>query len=137
MQAYLNKPVKQEVQLRAIRDYVRARTTVRHGADGSEEKASRAARGLAERTPAYLENCRRDVIVMLAALDRADFDAVTIRGPNLLGSRGGFGLPAITDFWGPESSRPPGRRRRGDPPVGGRAIELSRSCLDRSVQVLA
>jgi hypothetical protein len=38
------------------------------------------------------------VIVVLAALDRAAFDAVTILGHNLLGSRSSFGLPAITDF---------------------------------------
>jgi len=53
---------------------------------------------LAERTPAYLENCRHNVTVMGEALDRADFEAVTILGHNLRGSGGGFGFQAITDI---------------------------------------
>jgi PAS domain S-box-containing protein len=96
--AYLSKPIKQEVLLRAIRDHAAIRAQLPRSEVGSKERAVRAARRLAERTPAYLDNCRRDVIVMLAALDRADFDAVTILGHNLRGSGGGFGLPAITDF---------------------------------------
>ena len=42
--------------------------------------ASRAAQRLAEQTPAYLENCRLNVVAMLAALDRGDFQVVTILG---------------------------------------------------------
>jgi len=96
--AYLSKPIKQDVLLQAIRDYSSARMPVPPGQVGSKERASRAARRLAEQTPAYLDNCRRDVIAMLASLDRADFDSVTILGHNLRGSGGGFGLQAITDF---------------------------------------
>jgi len=96
--AYLSKPIKQEVLLRAIRDHASARAAPPPSETTVGERAARTARRIEERTPAYLENCRRDVIVMLAALDRADFDAVTILGHNLRGSGGGFGLPAITDF---------------------------------------
>ena len=53
---------------------------------------------LLERTPAYLENCRRNVTQMHEALDRADFQAVTILGHNLRGSGGGFGFQGITDI---------------------------------------
>ncbi len=53
---------------------------------------------LAERIPAYLENCRQNATLMQEALDRNDFEAVTILGHNLRGSGGGFGFQAITDF---------------------------------------
>ena len=48
--------------------------------------------------PAYLLNCRQNVIVMLDALDRADFEAVTILGHNMRGSGDMFGFRAITDI---------------------------------------
>ena len=96
--AYLSKPIKQDVLLQAIRDHAFAKTPPPPGAPAGKDRTARAARRLAEQTPAYLENCRRDVIVMLAALDRADFDAVIILGHNLRGSGGGFGLQAITDI---------------------------------------
>jgi PAS domain S-box-containing protein len=96
--AYLSKPIKQDVLLRAIRDYSAVRSAPPRGEAASADRAKRAALRLAAQTPAYLDNCRRDVIAMMAALDRADFDAVTIMGHNLRGSGGGFGLPAITDF---------------------------------------
>jgi PAS domain S-box-containing protein len=96
--AYLSKPIKQEVLLKAIRDYTAVRAPLAQGETGSNNRAERAAKRLKEQTPAYLNNCRRDVIAMLAALDRADFDSIVILGHNLRGSGGGFGLPAITDF---------------------------------------
>jgi len=96
--AYLSKPIKQDVLLQAIRDHAAFKSPPPPDLPASKDRAERAAKRLAEQTPAYLENCRRDVIVMLAALDRADFDAVIILGHNLRGSGGGFGLQAITDF---------------------------------------
>jgi len=96
--AYLSKPIKQDVLLQAIRDHASVKSPPPPDLPASKDRAARAAKRLAEQTPAYLENCRRDVIVMLAALDRADFDAVIILGHNLRGSGGGFGLQAITDF---------------------------------------
>jgi len=53
---------------------------------------------LAERTPAYLQNCRGNVVTMTEALDRTDFQTVSILGHNLRGSGGGFGFQAITDI---------------------------------------
>ena len=58
----------------------------------------RSARRLAERTPAYLENCRQNAIVMQKAMDQGDFETVAILGHNLRGSGGGFGFQAITDL---------------------------------------
>jgi PAS domain S-box-containing protein len=95
--AYLTKPIKQDVLRQAIRDY----SAVGPGSlteGGSEARAERVARRLAQQVPAYLENCRHNVGVMHAALDRGDFGAVTILGHNLRGSGGGFGFQAITDL---------------------------------------
>jgi PAS domain S-box-containing protein len=96
--AYLTKPIKQDVLLQAIRDYSAVRSSSLAADNPANDRASRAARKLAERTPAYLENCRLNVTVMREALDRADFEAVTILGHNLRGSGGGFGFQAITDI---------------------------------------
>ena len=96
--AYLTKPIKQDVLLQAIRDYSAT------GSESSREGAPldtttpRSDQRLAELIPAYLENCRHNVVVMREALDRADFTAVTILGYNLRGSGGGFGFQAITDL---------------------------------------
>jgi PAS domain S-box-containing protein len=95
--AYLTKPIKQDVLLQAIRDYTAAGTQQALAA-GPISGLSKAAQKLLERTPAYLENCRRNVTQMHEALDRADFQAVTILGHNLRGSGGGFGFQGITDI---------------------------------------
>ncbi len=96
--AYLTKPIKQDVLLQAIRDYSAVRSSSLPAEAPANDRAARVARALAERTPAYLANCRHNVTVMNEALDRSDFDAVTILGHNLRGSGGGFGFQAITDI---------------------------------------
>jgi PAS domain S-box-containing protein len=96
--AYLTKPIKQDVLLQAIKDYSLARASLSQAEGTATSRAERTAKKLAERTPAYLENCRNNVIAIHEALDRADFEAVTILGHNLRGSGGGFGFQAITDI---------------------------------------
>ena len=58
----------------------------------------RAKSKFADRIPAYLQNCRQNVIVMLDALDRVDFETVTSLGHQMRGSGGIFGFQAITDI---------------------------------------
>ena len=53
---------------------------------------------IADRVPAYLQNCRQNVIAMLDALDRVEFETVTLLGHNMRGSGGAFGFQAITDI---------------------------------------
>jgi PAS domain S-box-containing protein len=96
--AYLTKPIKQEVLRQAIRDYSSAGAWPSQEDDGSETRTQRTAEKLAKRIPAYLKNCRHNVIVMREALDRAEFEPVTIIGHNLRGSGGAFGFQAITDL---------------------------------------
>ena len=96
--AYLTKPIKQDVLLEAIRHYASVAMSSPPGDGKPTANRSSTRRSLAERTPAYLRNCRQNVIDMDAALDRADFGVVTILGHNLRGSGGGFGFQAITDI---------------------------------------
>ena len=58
----------------------------------------RAIPKFADRIPAYLQNCRHNVTVMLDALDRVDFETVTSLGHQMRGSGGSYGFPAITDI---------------------------------------
>jgi PAS domain S-box-containing protein len=95
--AYLSKPIKQDVLLQAIKDYS-ASTARPAPIIDPEDKTPRASRKLAERTPAYLQNCRQNVVDMDDALDRSDFEAVVILGHNLRGSGGGFGFQTITEI---------------------------------------
>jgi CheY-like chemotaxis protein len=111
--AYLTKPIKQDVLLQAIKDHSVAKTPALKETEAPGAPVSRAAQRLAERTPAYLENCRQNVVAMLAALDCGDFQAVIILGHNLRGSGGGFGFQKITDI-GAGWSRPQMSRTRLD-----------------------
>ena len=52
----------------------------------------------ANRIPAYLQNCRQNVIAMLDALDRGDFETVESLGHGMKGAGGSFGFDAITDI---------------------------------------
>ena len=97
--AFLTKPIKQEVLLQAIKEH----STV--APPSSKEESSRkdtvplhANHKFADRIPAYLQNCRQNVIAMLDALDRVDFETVTFLGHQMRGSGGAFGFQAITDI---------------------------------------
>ena len=96
--AYLTKPIKQDVLLQAIKDHSAVKAAPAPADAPAVPVVSRAAERLAAQTPAYLENCRANVIAMLAALDDGDFQVITILGHNLRGSGGGFGFQMITDI---------------------------------------
>jgi PAS domain S-box-containing protein len=96
--AYLTKPIKQDVLLQAIKDHSAAKAAPALAEAPAVLVVSRATERLAAQTPAYLENCRANVIAMLAALDDGDFQVITILGHNLRGSGGGFGFQMITDI---------------------------------------
>jgi PAS domain S-box-containing protein len=96
--AYLTKPIKEDVLLQAIKDYSLVRVPSPQADGSAVDRATRTARKLAERTPAYLENCQKSVTAMHEALDRTDFEAVAILGHNLRGSGGGFGFQTISEI---------------------------------------
>ena len=97
--AFLTKPIKQEVLLQAIKE----RSIV--APPSSKEESSRmdtilvhAEPKLADLIPVFLQNCRKNVIAMLDALDRGDFETVEILGHGMRGAGGSYGFQPITDI---------------------------------------
>ncbi len=94
--AYLTKPIKQETLLQAIREH----SAVVPSSSKNESSRKDINPGhidpkFADLIPAYLQNCRQNVIAMLDALDRRDFETVENLGHRMRGSGGMFGFPAI------------------------------------------
>jgi HPt (histidine-containing phosphotransfer) domain-containing protein len=99
--AFLTKPIKQEMLLQAIKE----RSTV--APSSSKEESSRkdavlvrANPKFADLVPGFLQNRRQDVIAMLAALERGDFETVESLGHDMKGAGGSYGFQAITDIGG-------------------------------------
>jgi CheY-like chemotaxis protein len=82
--AYLTKPIKQEVLLQAIKEH----STILVRADPR----------FADLIPGFLQHRRQDVIAMLDALDRRDFEKVESLGHGMKGAGGNYGLQAISDI---------------------------------------
>jgi PAS domain S-box-containing protein len=97
--AYLTKPLKQEVLLQAIREHsVPAPASPKDGNGQEADVLVRADPKLADLIPGFLENRRRDVIELLAALDRGDLATVESLGHDMKGAGGSWGFQAITDI---------------------------------------
>src|SRR6202163_1718177 len=97
--AFLTKPIRQEVLLQAIKEHsLVALTPSKEESRGMDPILLGARLKFADRIPAYLQNCRQNVIVMLDALDRVDFETVTSLAHQMRGSGGAYGFQAITDI---------------------------------------
>jgi HPt (histidine-containing phosphotransfer) domain-containing protein len=99
--AFLTKPIKQEVLLQAIKE----RSTVAPSSPIDENSRKdtilvRANPKFADLIPGFLQNRRQDVIAMLAALERGDFQTVESLGHDMKGAGGSYGFQAITDIGG-------------------------------------
>src|SRR5580765_4757426 len=109
--AHLTKPIRKATLLHAIEEHTRGRVRVR--VDSS----------LAELVPRFLENRRRDVEAIAAALKRADYENVRILGHNMKGTGAGYGLNRITEI-GASLEQAAGRREPEE--IRARAAELAR-----------
>jgi len=87
--AFLTKPIRQDVLLQAIREQVQ----IPSRAELREQINPR----LASRVPAYLRNCRQNVIMLRGALANQDFATASVLGHQMRGSGGMFGFQTITD----------------------------------------
>ena len=97
--AFLTKPIRQDVLLQAIREHTTAASPPSAMESPPQEKLSAPVKtSVKDLIPAYLNNCRQNVIDMGEALDRVDFETVTILGHNMSGSGAMFGFQPITDF---------------------------------------
>ena len=97
--AYLTKPFKQEVLLQAIKEHsLVAQASSKE--EGSREDAIlvRANPKLADVIPGFLQNRRQDVVALLDALDRGDYETVESLGHGMKGAGGSWGFQGITDI---------------------------------------
>jgi HPt (histidine-containing phosphotransfer) domain-containing protein len=53
---------------------------------------------IAALVPGFLENRRKDVTLVLQAVDQGDFETARVLGHSMKGSGGGYGFDAITDI---------------------------------------
>ena len=97
--AFLTKPIKQEVLLQAIKDRsIVAPTSSKEESSRKETIFVRANPKIADLMPVFLRNCRQNVVAMLDALDRGDFETVEILGHGMRGAGGSYGFQTITDI---------------------------------------
>jgi PAS domain S-box-containing protein len=97
--AYLTKPIKQEVLLQAIKEHsIGAPLSSKEGGGRKDAILVRADPKFTDLIPGFLQNRRHDVIAMLDALDRGDFEAVESLGHGMRGAGGSWGFQDITDI---------------------------------------
>ncbi len=98
--AYLTKPIKQEVLLQAIKDrsVIALPSSKLESSSRRESILVRADPKFADLIPAFLQNRRQNVIAMLDALDRGDFETVETLGHGMRGAGGSYGFQVITDI---------------------------------------
>jgi PAS domain S-box-containing protein len=97
--AFLTKPIKQEVLLQAIKERsIAAPPSSKEESSRMDTILVRAEPKLADLIPVFLQNCRKNAITMLDALDRGDFETVEILGHGMRGAGGSYGFQAITDI---------------------------------------
>src|SRR4029077_15773117 len=97
----LTKPIKQDALLQAINEHSIAVQPLSN--EESSRKVplmKRATSIIAELTPEFLQNRRQDVITMLGALNRGDFETVASLGHGMKGAGGSYGFQTITDIGG-------------------------------------
>jgi CheY-like chemotaxis protein len=126
--AFLTKPIKQEVLLQAIKErFLIALPIVKGKSLRTDAAVARMNDKIADRIPAYLQNCRHNADLMLEALDRVDFETVTFLGHQLSGSGGMFGFQDITDIGAAVEQA----ARSADSDASRNRVTELFSCLDR------
>jgi CheY-like chemotaxis protein/HPt (histidine-containing phosphotransfer) domain-containing protein len=96
---FLTKPIKQEVLLQAIKEHSVVAPVSSKDENGRKDPILVLANPrFANLIPGFLQNRRQDVIAMLDALDRGEFDTVESLGHGMKGAGSSYGFQAITDF---------------------------------------
>jgi len=97
--AFLTKPIRQDVLLKAIEDRSIVALAPSHDAVAAPVPVlAWTEHRFAHRIPAYLESCRQNVRVIAEALERGDFGPVGIAAHNMRGTGEAYGFSAITDM---------------------------------------
>jgi PAS domain S-box-containing protein len=102
--AWVRKPVRMLTLLDAVRKYAAQPDSSSDSSNDSskvqpaERILVRADERLRAVIPGYLENRRKDVETILAALERSDFAAIAALGHKMYGTGAGYGFPPVTEF---------------------------------------
>ena len=97
--AYLTKPIRQDVLLQAIKEHTMAAAPSTSGGSSRKDRVlANTKLKIVDRSPLFLQNCRQNLVTMLDALDRGDFETVGFLGHGMRGAGGMFGFQAITDI---------------------------------------
>ena len=97
--AFLTKPIKQEVLLQTIIEHsIVAPPSSTLENRQTETILVHANPRFADLIPGFLQNRRQDIIEVLDALERGDFEAVENLAHGMKGAGGSYGFQAITDI---------------------------------------
>ena len=97
--AFLTKPIKQDALLQAIKEHSIAVQPLSNEESSGKVPLLKGANSIiADLTPEFLQNRRQDVITLLGALDRDDFETVARLGHGMRGAGGSYGFQTITDI---------------------------------------
>ena len=97
--AFLTKPIKQEVLLQTIIEHSIVAPPSSTMENRQKEKILvHANPRFADLIPGFLQNRRQDIIEVLDALERGDFEAVENLAHGMKGAGGSYGFQAITDI---------------------------------------
>jgi PAS domain S-box-containing protein len=98
--AYLTKPIKQEVLLRAIEEHSVGASKPTGKVSGRDDNTIivEVDHRFADLVPEYLTNCKQSVVAALEALEKADFKAVSFLAHQMIGSGGAYGFVAISEI---------------------------------------
>lgn len=58
----------------------------------------RADPEIADLIPRFLENRQKDIVLIMEALQKKDYEAIKIMGHSMKGAGGGYGFPGVTDI---------------------------------------
>ena len=98
--AHLTKPIAKNALLEAVRLYGRPPGSAPQpsGTQAHDAVDVRVDPRLRDLVPWFLENRRKEVDVLRAALERSDFETVWTLGHNMKGSGAGYGFNRITEL---------------------------------------
>jgi CheY-like chemotaxis protein/HPt (histidine-containing phosphotransfer) domain-containing protein len=94
--AYLTKPIKQNVLLKAIQEHT-SKIIIPNN-ESISSTPSILTRKFSDQVPVFLRNRRLDVATLLSALEQNDFDTIEFLGHGMRGSGGMFGFQTISDI---------------------------------------
>jgi PAS domain S-box-containing protein len=94
--AYLNKPILRQNLFETIEKYSAESRTRIDRVNPSERSDANLNERLRAIIPGYLEGRRTDILALLAAVDKADYEQIRSVGHKMRGSGAGYGFPEIT-----------------------------------------